>query len=256
MERLQANSYLNELIEVFLHNSIYYVPSEIIFDGVLEQLEGQLEDDFFDELSFLDIHEGIAQITNEDAFELNSLLFDKRSSLEKNIFDLLEIQLEMESNIFQLVIEKYFDQLIFYLFITKWLTLNLKNYNKSDIHISIIGAFKIQHENFNAHLKDLYNSFEALIDINLQPDFSTQKLIAKYIPDLISRYIKSIDKTVDKNIDDINFNNEDKKPKEEIQPREESTTKKKKQRPQIIDREMEKLILEGVFKVKIRNHNI
>ena len=68
MERLQANNYLNELIEVFLHNFIYYIPSEIIFDGVLEQLEGQLEDDFFDELSFLDIHEGISQITNEDAF--------------------------------------------------------------------------------------------------------------------------------------------------------------------------------------------
>ncbi|PHQ55825.1 MAG: hypothetical protein COC16_04480 [Lutibacter sp.] len=256
MERLQANNYLNELIEVFLHNFIYYIPSEIIYDGVLEQLEGQLEDDFFDELSFLDIHEGIAQITNEDAFELNSLLFDKRSSLEKNIFALLEIKLEMEARVFQFVIEKYLNQLIFYLFITEWLTLNLKNYNKDDIHISIIGAFKIQHENFNVHLKDFYNSFEALIDINLQPDFSTQKLVAEYFLDLISRYNQSKIKTIEKNTSDINPEINDNQPLEENQQPEKRTSKKKIQRPHIIDTEIENMILEGVFKVKMSNQTI
>ena len=256
MEKQAANNYLNELIEVFLHNFIYYVPSEIIFDGVLEQLEGQLEDDFFDELSFLDIHEGIAQITNEDAFELNTLLFDKRSLFEKNIFSLLEKNSEIEATVFQFVVEKYLEQLLFYLFISKWLITYLKKYNPTIDQLSIIGAFKLQYENFSVHLKDFYHNFKAFIDINFEPEFSSKKLVAEYFPDLISRYIKSIDKTVDKNIDDINFNDEDNKPKEEIQPHKESTTKIKRHRPQIIDNEIENMILEGVFKVKMSNQTI
>jgi len=253
MKEQSSTIFLNELIEVFLHNFIYYIPSEIIFDGVLEQLEGQLEDNFFDELSLLDIHEGIAQITNEDAFELNTLLFDKRPLLDKNIFVILEKNLEMVAIVFQFVIEKYLEQLLFYLFISKWLITYFKKYNPNVKQLSIIGAFKLQHENFSVHLKDFYNRFEAFIDINFEPDLLTQKLVTVHFPDLISRYIQSTVKTVNKNTSKINPEIEDNQPKENNKQLEKRTTKKKKQRPQIIDNEIEKMILEGVFKVKMRN---
>ena len=76
-----------------------------------------------------------------------------------------------------MIVEKYYDQLIFYLFITEWFSSNLKKYNKEKIHISIIGAFKIQYENLSAHLKDFYNYFAPLINIHKNHDFSTEKLV-------------------------------------------------------------------------------
>ncbi len=136
-------TYLNDLIEVFLHNLIYYIPSEIIFDGVLEQIEEEIEDNFFDELSIFDNFNGISNINNEDALEINTRLFEKRSLFEQNIFKLIEKNKVLTTAEFQFIIDKYFDQLILYLFLTEWLTENLNKYHKSNLNFTIVGAFKL-----------------------------------------------------------------------------------------------------------------
>ena len=251
MKEQLVTIFLNDLVEVFLQNSIFYIPREIIFDGLLDNYEGEIEDSFFDNLSLLDIDKGISHFKNEDAVEVNGLLFEKRSILEKNIFTLLEKKDDFTPIVFQLIIEKYFDQLNFYLFITEWFTLNLKKYNEEKIHISIVGAFKLQHESLSTHLKDFYRYFEPLIDVNKEFDFSMEKLATEHFPDLISRYIQSTNKSISKNTNEINSESDYKESNEKIQQTDKKLTQKKKQRPQIVDKELEKMILEGVFKVKM-----
>ena len=64
MKKQHTTEFLNSLLAVFLNNFIFYLPSEILFDGVLEQLEGEISDDLFNELSFLEIDKGIAIVQN------------------------------------------------------------------------------------------------------------------------------------------------------------------------------------------------
>ena len=65
-------------------------------------------------------------------------------------------------------------------------------------------------------------------------------------------FVKATNKSIaDKDVNKINSNVENKKHPEENLPLKKKTTPKKKQKPQIIDNEIEKMILEGVFKVKV-----
>ena len=94
MEEKSTTNFLRELNEGLLHNIIYYIPSELIFEGVLDQIE-DLPDYFFDELSLMDINKGIYQIDNTDALELNHLLLKKRNLLEKNTFKLVDLNKDL-----------------------------------------------------------------------------------------------------------------------------------------------------------------
>jgi len=246
-------TFLNELTEIFIHNFIYYIPSEIILEGVIEQIEDEIEDDFFDQLSLFDNYSGIAIFNNEDALEINTRIFEKRSLFEQNIFKLLDKNKSLSPYEFQFIIDKYFDKLILYLFLTKWLIDNLKKYNKGKIHLTLIGAFNLQYENFNAHLRDFYTNFGNLLDLEKEHDFSTVNFVLVYVPELVSTYTKILNKiSAESNKDEkeenlkpaIENNENNQQPKKKV-------PKKKKVRPQINDREIEKMILERVFKIKM-----
>jgi len=101
-------TFLNELIEIFLHNFIYYIPSEIILEGVIEQIEDEIEDDFFDQLSLFDNYSGIAIFNNEDALEINTRLFEKRSLFEQTIFKLFNKNKNLIPYEFLILIDTYF----------------------------------------------------------------------------------------------------------------------------------------------------
>ena len=251
MKEQLVTTILNGLIEELLHNSIFYVPKEIILDGVLEKLEGGIDDDFFDELSLLDINEGVVLITNEDALELNDRLLEKKGLLEKNIFSLLENNHKFTPVILQLIINKYYDQLLFHLVISEWLTSNLKRFNKEEIHISIIGAFKLQYENLSAHLKDFQNYFGSLIDKDKEHNFSLEKMVMEHFPNLISKYSQITDTNAKNNNEEIEPEVISSQQPEKNLQIENKPTLKKKQRPLISEVNLEKMVLKSVFNVKI-----
>jgi hypothetical protein len=158
--------FLNELVEGLLHNLVYYLPSDLIFEGVLDELEGDIPNHFFDELSLLDIHQGIFQFTKKDALEINERLLEKHALLEGNIFKLLEKKKELTELEFRFFIEQYEVQVEFYLYITNWLLSNLKKFQQEDVSFSIIGAFKIQQENVASHFKKINTYFSTLINVS------------------------------------------------------------------------------------------
>lgn len=250
MKEQPVSNLLNDLVEVFYNNFIFYVPSEIIYEGVINSLKGDFDESFFDQLSLLSF-EGIAHFDNDDILELNAIVIEKKSLLENNIFILLEKNKELSPIAFEIIIKKYFDQLMLYVFLSEWLIVNLKKYNKEAIHISIIGTFKIQHENFHAHLKELYSYFESLLDTEKTYNFSTEKLLTEHIPDLISRYSQSGNKKTSETNKETDSETETKIDKNEQQLKKKKVARKKI-RPIINDKEIENMILERIFNVKTK----
>lgn len=246
MKEQSTTNYLNELIEVLIQNLIYYIPSSIIIEGVLDQLRGDLPDSFFDDLSLFDFDKGVCEISNEDAFEINQRLLNKRLQLEENIFKLESKNKELEPVAFEIIVQKYYDQLIFGLFITDWLIINLKKYHQDEVNLSLIGSFKLQHEYLKTHLKDILAYFGNTIDIEKEYSFSSETLVMEYLPDLLSRLNPVENNRVTEN------HNQDCS----IEPTEKinwypDKPKSKRTRPEISNEKIEKMILESVFKIKI-----
>jgi len=248
---INTNLFLDELLEVFFHKFIYYVPNEIIFDTVKEQLKDQIDDDFYDEFYFLDNKLGNALFNNDDASEVTSFLVGKRTFLEQNTFKLVEKRKELTEFEFLVIIEKYYEYLLLFIDITQWLSVNVKKYNGEDVHISIIGGFHMQLQFFVAHLKDICNYFGELLDLEKDYNFTVEQFVVQYLPDILSRYVK---------IESAQIETEKKEQKE--QPEEsdnkdnsnlissEQKVKRKKQRPTLDDKEVEALILAKVFNVE------
>lgn len=241
---------LNDLIAVLFNNLIYYVPSEIIIDVVFEQIEEELPDNYFDHLNLFVLENGISQINDEDVLEISQRLLNKRLQLEENIFKLESKSKEMLPIVFEIIIQKYYNQLLFFLFISDWLIANLKKYNKGNIHLGIIGAFKNQYEYLKSHLKDYLTYFGNNIDVEKEYFFTPETLVMEYIPDLLSRFNQ---------IGSNNFVENSSETLEELVAIDTSKQhlkpilkqKVKKKRPEISDEKIDKMILESVFNIKL-----
>ena len=243
-DNTKMNVLLDELLSVFYHKFIYYVPSEIIIEGVIDQLNGEIEDDFFDEFYFIDNYEGSSKFCNMDALEMNLLLADKRSFLQQNTFKLVEKSKEITEFQFLIIIEKYYEFLLLFNYITEWLSVNLKKYNGEDIHLSIIGAYGIQMQYFRTHLEDVCNYFGGLIDLDKEYDFSMKPFVMRYLSELISRYEKIARNTEEKAEKLENCNQEITQKQVDV-----TKVKNKKHRPELDDNKIEAMILTQVFNV-------
>ncbi|WP_111710142.1 hypothetical protein [Lutibacter citreus] len=249
-EIIKTTLLLDELLEVFFHKIIYYVPSDIVGD-VKEQLKDQINDDFYDEFYFMDNKLGSGIFTNENALEVNSYLIGKRTFLEQNTFKLVEKSKELTEFEFLVIIEKYYEYLMLFIDLTQWLSQNVKKYNGEDIHISIIGAFHVQCQFYVTHLKDICNYFGRYLDLEKDFNFTVGEFVLQYLPDILSRYAK-IEDAQEENAIEINKENEQKEnPKEACnQLSKIPNPKKKKQRPIVDNTKLEKMILEVIFNVK------
>lgn len=254
-EIIKTTLILDELIEVFFHKFVYYLPNEIIFDSVKEQLKDQIDDGFFDAFYVMDNQLGNAIFTNEDAAEVNTLIIGKRTFLEQNTFKLVEKQKVLTEFEFQIIIEKYYEYLLLFIEITQWLSLNVKKYNGDAVHLSILGGFHMQLQFFTSHLKDICNYFGMYLDLEKDYDFTLEQYVLQYLPDLLSRYAKITNEQCNQQVKSeatskttqIEENGELEK-SNLISSKQKTSIKK--QRPKMDKKEVEALILVKIFNVE------
>ncbi|SNR51444.1 hypothetical protein SAMN06265371_104178 [Lutibacter agarilyticus] len=245
--------FLDELVEVFFHKSIYYIPSEIIPENAKDAVRLQIKLNYFDQYYFADNELGFSAFNNNDAKDLNSNLIGKRAFLEQNTFKLIKKKKKLE---FLAIIEKYYEYLMLFIDFTEWLITNIKKYNGENVDLSIIGAFQVQHQFFIKHLKDICNYFGELLNLEKDFNFTVGLFVFEYLPDILSRYSKMIE-----NRDEVVVQNEINK-KELKQKKSEDTNqeiikkqskklvaKKVKEKPQLDLDEIESMILINVFNV-------
>ena len=181
---------MEELLEVFFHKFMYYVPSKIIYGNVKELLKDQIANDFYDTFYFIDNTLGSGTFNNADAAEVNTYLVGKRTFLEQNTFKLVEKSEEFTALEFQVLLEKYYEYLMLFIDITQWLSENVKKYHGEAVHLGIIGGFHLQMQFFITHLKDVCNHFGSLLDLDKDFNFTIEQFVMQYLPDILSRYAK------------------------------------------------------------------
>ena len=247
---INTQDFINELIDVFFHKFIYYVPKEIIPENALEEVKDKVTDDFFDQFYFIDNNLGFSKFDNEDAAELNTMLIDKRAALEQNTFKLVEKSKELTTFEFLVIIEKYYEYVMLFIEITEWFKNNVKKYNE-DVNLSLIGSFNFQLQFFVGHLKDVCNYFGSFLDLEKEFDFSKERFVVQYLPDILARYSR-IENSL---VEDINEEPKKEKTNNEvdlIEKKENSKNDKKsskKQNPQLDIEEVEIIILTKIFNV-------
>lgn len=185
MNQDQLNTFFDKLIETLIKDLVFYIPKAIIPKTVIEQLGDQIPAHFLDEISILDLYGGFGEFEME---EFNERYLDKQRQLEQNIFQLLRKKKELETFEFDYILEKYFDQVEFYLFITGWLNTNLKTYLKDEIDFAIVGAFGLQFNQYENHGKTLVKHFYDPKKIVLRESFNVLELLQTYLPELTARY--------------------------------------------------------------------
>ena len=248
--------FLDELVEVFFHKSIYYIPSKIIPENAKDAVRLHIKLKYFDQFYFIDNELGFSAFNNNDAKELNSYLIGKRTFLEQNTFKLIKKKKKLSKLEFLVIIEKYYEYLMLFIDLTEWLITNIKKYNGENVNLSIIGAFQVQHQFFIKHLKDICNYFGELLNLEKDFNFTVGLFVFEYLPDIISRYDKMTKNRAEAVVENDSSKKELKQEKSENtnqeinkeQPKK-IVTKKVKEKPQLDLEEIESMILIKVFNV-------
>ncbi|MDV7188443.1 hypothetical protein R3X25_14215 [Lutibacter sp. TH_r2] len=252
IDPIQTNVFLEELINVYYHKFIIYIPEEVIDKNVLNEIKEDIKDTFLNDFYFLDNNLGSSKVNNEDAAEVNIYLGEKRTFLQQNTFKLLEKSKDLNTVEFLIIIEKYYEQLSLFIYITEWFCKNIKKYKGETVSLSLIGAFNIQYQMFIAHLKDVCNYFGSFIDFDKDFDFSKETLVLQHIPELVSRYVKIAETQKKSKVQEKPKNTLEKKELDQSKKTDKKITNpKKRKRPQLDDKKIEAMILSKVFNVEV-----
>lgn len=237
--------FFNKLIEELIEHIGYYLPKTIIPDKALEELEGKINSLFFDELSVLDLHYGIGAF---EVLEFNLLQQKKRNKLERNIFKLVKKKSELEAFEFAYILEKYWDQLNFFVYIAYWLKTNLSKYHKTKMELTLIGSFEMQYHLYLTHSNEFKRRFKGIIEFREKSNFTAIEIVQDYMQNLITRYSLA----TDKNTPPEKTNLAQTATKNTATKSEKKSVKTKKV-PLLTEKEIEDFLLESVFNIKTDN---
>ena len=260
MKEGTQDQFLNSIVEALIHNLAYYLPKEIIPTITLAELKGKISPKFFNDLSILDIYQGIGEF---EVIEFNERLAKKRQRLEKTIFELIKKRKELEEDEFEYILDKYFRQVEFYLAITNWLRLNVVNYKSisKQFGLAAKGSFEFQYEAYNIHFNELINYFYKGKELNIKESFTVEEILKNYLQDLITRlkHVEEVQKANElaKENQNKQFENTivirqsalNSQTGSTVSNRDQQTAIKKKKRPMVTDKEAQDFLLTSVFKI-------
>lgn len=163
----------NELVNEFHKNYIFFIPSKIVPDDIINGPELTKIKDLLDRVLVIDNTFQIIPIE-----QLNSYIdiINKAYYLDKNIFKLLDKKGEISDFQFNFILEKYYEQVEFYYQTTEFYLSNLSLPIFDNINDTIKGLFTIQHNNYKKHLEELNKQFypDKTINSQVENDFSSQ----------------------------------------------------------------------------------
>ena len=149
------NEIYDDLVDVLIEAYVFYAPREVVWQEMLDHLEGKIEDDFFD-ICHVVVN---GKFGDADLTKFQSLQFEKVKRLEKNFFELLRLQRELSEQEFHILITKYLDYVEFLGSIAKWLLENLAKYRNPEDDLDVNSIFNVQWNQFAHHFFGVVWSF-------------------------------------------------------------------------------------------------
>ncbi len=156
---------------------IFYVPRSIIPEDKKELFSASKFDSVFHRIAIINKKGDIQELKSN--IKLIQLI-EKPSCLDNNIFLLLEKKEELKPNPFNFLLEKYIEQLNFYVLISDWMDKNIA-VDIQDLDSGIKSYFELQKKIFQKHLEVFQNNFLSNA-ISLSKPVDVFKYIKKDFP--------------------------------------------------------------------------
>ncbi|TBN04453.1 hypothetical protein EYD45_07495 [Hyunsoonleella flava] len=132
----------------------FFIPNNDVFLSVLNDIEYFKTNNIFDTIFVIDQYKG-PTLYKADRNKLR--VFLKSEKLKRNIYSLLEKQQSLSSNAFKFLLDEYYKQVTFFLYISNWMQQNLKNTIK-DKKVPE-GIFHYQYNTYKIHMESLVKQF-------------------------------------------------------------------------------------------------
>jgi len=249
MNKQSLDDFYDSLIEVLIHEIVFYVPKELISEKDVAEIKRMFGIDPFNELVVIDVYRGGRFKYEQGTYK--PLLIAKHGSLEKNLFKLLQKKSEIAPFEFNYILDKYIEQVEFYHFITSWLFNHLALYIENKVNLEIQGDFQLQYNYYKKHLVDLIKHFYPSNDYNFREGYDPMEILEFYLPDFMARGGKEQRETKDKIVNDSTEIIEDENSTKTNQVKGiKGKVKKIKKEPLISAKASDDFILESVFNVK------
>lgn len=241
MEMRPLSEIYDAYIDILLEGYIFYVPKKVFSSFLLEQFEGKIDDDYFDNAHLIvkgDFGKGGLR-------ELQRLQFEKVTKLEGIYFDLVQLEQDLSQKQFEKLIHKYIDYVEFLASLAKWFAEHLGTYFEIEEDMEAYGLFANQWNHFSMHFLELYRAFGESYKYQITAFYSVEEFIGKYLPDFVGRFEKFSRK--------FPFDYEEEDFIETtpiVKPTPKKQKKKKQKRVLITDEQADLFLLETVFNVK------
>lgn len=139
--------------------SVFYIPSELIVDGVQDMVAVQI-DQYTDRLLYLAKDRRSKPLQNPETFE--NIIF-KRFQLQKTVSFLLKEQTRMDEESFSYLMEKYMEHVNIACYVSKLLFDNIKGYFPNE-PLVVYNTFLVQQNTINEHRESLIKTLKIADD--------------------------------------------------------------------------------------------
>lgn len=248
MSEKSLHQFYQDLIPNLLTELFFFIPEKEFSDDIIQKLDFLKRYNLLNKVYVLDHHYGPMEY---EKGRNHKYIFLKRSKLEQSIFRLVEKRSEVKKHEFKYVLNKYFELVDTFLYLTNWMNNNLTKF--IEVENTVIGLFHIQFEYFKKHYEELISNFYPNKEVIPKGVFDAHKIIDNYFPDISPRLepvkttllskLKAKEK-IDENILVINANTKDIT---------DNQIGKKDKKALVTEQEAEKILLQTLFNI---NKNI
>jgi hypothetical protein len=237
MSETSLEKYFNSLLPNLYEELLFFIPDKDIPEDILQNIQSSIIRKVFNKLLIMDKYQGPIEYAKGRNAKLS---FGKASELEKNTYSLLEKKREIHQIEFKFILDKYFEQIEFLVYITNWMN---KNSNQVlEIDDAIRGLFQIQFTYYKKHFHTLLKHFYPNGEHVPQGNFNAVKIIERYYPNISKQHIKT---------NHWNIPKVDNSVQEEALTKTAAAAKKVKKQPLITEKEAEEVLLKTFFNIEI-----
>ena len=233
MSETSLEKYFNSLLPNLYEELLFFFPDKDIPEDILQNIESSIIRKVFNKLLFMDKYKGPIEYAKR---RKKNISFGKASELEKNTYSLLEKKREIPQLEFSFILDKYFEQIEFLVYITNWMNKNSNQVLKIDD--TIRGLLLIQFTYYKKHFHTLLKHFYPNGEHVPQSNFNAVKIIEMYYPNISKQY----NKTNHWNIPKV-----DNSVQEVVVAKTAAAAKKAKKQPLITEKEAESALLKRYF---------
>ena len=248
MTKKTLHQFYLDLIPNLITELLFFIPENEIREDIIEKIDFFKNNDILNKIYVFDHHYGPIEY-EKHRNSIHILL--KRSKLEQNIFCLLEMKGDVKMHEFHYVLNKYFDLVESFFYMTNWMNNNLTQIIKTDD--GVIGLFHVQFLYFKKHFEELVINFYPNKEAIPKGNFNAHEIINTYFPDISKSFKPAKNLVIGKLSAKEHFGELSLKHNTQTITSKPQNIDKMEKKQLITEEEVEKILLRTFFSIKIKD---